>query len=181
MYELSIANPYADYAISKYEAELELTKLSKQFGFELVIIRPPLVYGEGAPGNFNNLYNLTSKGVPLPFGLVNNSRSFVSVNNLCDFISLCVSHPRAANELFLVSDDDFISIKRLIKIIWQAKQVNSFLIPVPVFILKFLFKLLGRSSMSIQLFDNLEVDNSKAKMLLGWIPKQAMTDAFKQS
>jgi len=178
--ESSIANPHADYSISKYEAEIELAKLSNELGFELVIIRPPLVYGENAPGNFKSLYNLANKGVPLPFGLANNSRSFVSVMNLCDFIALCVIHPMAANELFLVCDDEVISTKQLIKIIWQAKNINSFLLPIPVFIFKFLFKILGRSAMSVQLFDNLVVDNSKAKRLLGWSPKLAMTDVFKK-
>lgn len=178
--ELSIVNPHADYAISKYEAEIELTKLSEELGFELVIIRPPLVYGEDAPGNFKSLYKLISKGIPLPFGMANNSRSFVSVGNLCDFIALCATHPKAANELFLISDDDFISTKILVKTIWQAKDINSILIPIPIFIFKFLFKVLGCSSMSVQLFDNLEVDNAKAKKLLGWSPKQSVIDVFKQ-
>jgi nucleoside-diphosphate-sugar epimerase len=179
--ETSTPNPYADSAVSKFEAEIELTKLSKELGFELVIIRPPLVYGENAPGNFKSLYNLISKGIPLPFGLVNNSRSFISVNNLCDFIALTTTHTKAAGELFLVSDDEHVSTKTLIKTIWQARDINSFLIPIPIFIFKVLFKLLGRSSMAIQLFDNLEVDNSKAKTLLGWSPKQSMIDVFKKS
>ncbi|WP_282114499.1 NAD-dependent epimerase/dehydratase family protein [Pseudoalteromonas arctica] len=178
--EFSLPNPHADYAVSKYEAEIELTKLSKKLGFELVIIRPPLVYGSSAPGNFKSLYSLITKGIPLPFGLVNNSRSFISVSNLCDFIALSSMHPSAAGELFLISDDDNISTKTLVKTIWQAKNINSLLIPVPTFIFKALFKVLGRSSMAIQLFDNLEVDNAKAKKLLGWLPKQSMIDVFKK-
>ncbi len=179
--ELSTPNPHADYAVSKYEAEIQLNKLSKKLGFELVIIRPPLVYGENAPGNFKKLYNLIIRGIPLPFGLANNSRSFISVNNLCDFIVLSATHPSAAAELFLISDDENISTKALIGIIWKARGVSSFLFPVPVFIFKLLFKFLGRSSMAVQLFDNLEVDNSKAKALLGWSPKQSMVDVFKKS
>lgn len=177
--EFSAPKPYADYAISKYEAEIGLSKLSRELDFELVIIRPPLVYGENAPGNFKSLLNLASKGIPLPFGLVNNSRSFISVSNLCDFIALTASHPKAVGELFLVADDNNVSTKTLIKTIWEAKKISSFLIPIPIFIFKLLFKLLGRSSMSVQLFDNLEVDNSKAKSLLGWSPKQPMIDVFK--
>jgi len=179
--EASIPKPHADYAISKYEAEIELAKLSRELDFELVIIRPPLVYGENAPGNFKSLLNIAVKGIPLPFGLVNNSRSFISVSNLCDFIALTTTHPKAAGELFLVSDDDNVSTKTLIKTIWKAKKISSFLIPIPIFIFKLLFKLLGRSSMAVQLFDNLEVDNSKAKSLLGWHPKQSMIDVFKKS
>lgn len=177
--ELSTVNPHADYAISKYEAEIELTKLSRELEFELVIIRPPLVYGKDAPGNFRNLHNLISRGIPLPFGLANNSRSFISVRNLCNFIVLCSTHSRAANELFLVADDEFISTKELINVIWQAKNIKSFLIPIPIVAFKFLFSLLGRSSMSVQLFDNLEIDNTKAKSLLGWSPKQSLIDVFK--
>jgi nucleoside-diphosphate-sugar epimerase len=173
--------PHSDYAISKFEAEEELKKLAKNMSFELVIIRPPLVYGENAPGNFKNLLNLILKGLPLPFGMVNNSRSFVSVNNLCDFIALSTIHPKAANELFLISDDQNISTKKLIKTVWQARNINSFLIPIPIFIFRFIFKSISRESMSTQLFDNLEVDNSKAKKLLGWAPKQTMFDVFKQS
>lgn len=179
--ELSTPKPHVDYAISKYEAEIELAKLSRELDFELVIIRPPLVYGENAPGNFKSLLNIASKGFPLPFGLVNNSRSFISVSNLSDFITLTASHPKAAGELFLVADDDNISTKTLIKTIWEAKNISSFLIPIPIFIFKLLFKLLGRSSMAVQLFDNLEVDNSKAKSLLGWSPKQSMVDVFKNT
>jgi nucleoside-diphosphate-sugar epimerase len=178
--ELSVVSPHADYAVSKYEAETELSKLSKKMGFELVIIRPPLVYGENAPGNFKSLFNLILKGIPFPFGLVNNSRSFISVKNLCDFIVLTSLHPKAANELFLVSDNENVSTKKLIEIIWQARGVKSFLIPFPIFIFRLLLKALSRESMSIQLFDSLEIDNSKAKQLLGWSPNQTMSDVFKQ-
>lgn len=178
--ESSIPNPHSNYATSKHEAEIELTKLSKELDFELVIIRPPLVYGINAPGNFKSLYTIASRRLPLPFGLVNNSRSFISVSNLCDFIVLCAYHPKAANELFLIADDGFMSTKDLIKNIWQAQNINMILIPVPVFILKLLLTLLGRSSISVQLFDNLEVDNAKAKKLLGWLPKQSMIDVFKK-
>jgi nucleoside-diphosphate-sugar epimerase len=112
--------------------------------------------------------------------LVNNSRSFISVNNLCDFIALTAKHPKAAGELFLVADDNNISTKALIKTIWEAKNIKSFLLPVPIFVFRLLFKVIGRESMSTQLFDNLEIDNSKAKNLLGWAPKQTMFDVFKQ-
>jgi nucleoside-diphosphate-sugar epimerase len=179
--ELSVVGPHADYAVSKYEAELELAKLSDEFGFELVIIRPPLVYGKNAPGNFKRLYNLAKKGMPLPFGLANNSRSFISVGNLCDLIVLCVTHPKAANELFLASDDVYVSTREIIETIWHAENISSILIQIPVFIFIFIFKIFDRSSLGIQLFDDLEVDNSKAKTLLGWSPKQNMIDVFKNN
>jgi nucleoside-diphosphate-sugar epimerase len=178
--ENSKEQPHSDYALSKFEAECALKKLAKDMNFELVIIRPPLVYGENAPGNFKNLFNIILKGLPLPFGLVNNSRSFISVNNLCDFVTLAAKHPRAAGELFLISDDKNISTKQLIKTIWQAKNIKSFLIPIPIFIFRYIFKVINRESMSIQLFDNLEVENTKAKNLLGWVPKETMFDVFKQ-
>lgn len=178
--EKSEEQPHSDYALSKFEAECGLKKLAKDMNFELVIIRPPLVYGENAPGNFKNFFNIILKGLPLPFGLVNNARSFISVNNLCDFITLAAKHPRAADELFIISDNEIISTKNLINTIWQAKNIKSFLIPIPIFIFRYLFKVINRESMSIQLFDNLEVDNTKAKNLLGWVPKETMFDVFKQ-
>lgn len=177
--EESPINPPAEYALSKYEAEVELKKLSLQMGFELVIIRPPLVYGIDAPGNFAKLIKLAVTKIPLPFALVNNSRSYISVKNLCDFIKLSITHPNAANELFLVSDDKNHSTKELIEEIWSAKSIKSFMFPVPVFVFRFLLKILGKSNISTQLFDNLEIDSSKAKNLLSWKAKFNLSNTLK--
>lgn len=177
--ELSEVNPYNQYALSKYEAELGLKRLSNKYNFELVIIRPPLVYGKNPPGNFAKLLKLSLTKFPMPFGLVNNSRSYISVENLCSFIVLSLEHVKAANELFLLSDDEKYSTKNLIKEVWKLNNIKSFMVPVPVFLFKVLFKILGKNSISTQLFGNLEIDSSKARTLLGWNPKFNLTNTLK--
>ena len=177
--ELSKANPHTDYAQSKYEAELGLKDLSKKYNFELVIIRPPLVYGKKAPGNFAKLLKLSRTKLPMPFGLVNNSRSYISVKNLCDFIVQSIEHPKAANELFLVADDEKYSTKNLIKEIWKANNIKSFMLPIPVFVFRVLLKVLGKPSISTQLFDDLEIDSSKARTFLSWKPKFNLSKTLK--
>ncbi len=176
--EDSVVAPHSDYAISKHEAEVELSKLSKQLGFELVIVRPPLVYGAKAPGNFGKLVKLVSKGLPLPLGFINNKRSYVSVSNLASFISTCATHPKAANETFLISDGSPISTTELMKKLNVALGVKSILLPVPKVILAFLFNIIGKRNMTTQLLDNLEVDNSKAKRLLNWTPVETIDQAL---
>jgi UDP-4-keto-D-FucNAc 4-reductase len=178
--EDSFPSPHSDYAVSKYDAELKLKALAKIKNFEIVIIRPPLVYGKNAPGNFGRLYNIISKGMPLPFGLINNKRSFISVNNLCDFIAITISHPEAANQLFLIADDHSISTRELVVDIWHALNIKSFMLPVPAIFMRVLFLLLRKSNFSTQLLDNLEVENDKAKQLLSWQPKETLLEHFKQ-
>lgn len=176
--EKSDINPHNDYAVSKYHAEVELTKLAKELNFELVIIRPPLVYGISAPGNFKKLYKLASTGIPLPLGLVRNARSFISVDNLCQFILLAMQHPRAANQSFVVSENPSISSLQLIKAIWKSKNIRSFVIPIPVTLLTGGLNILGLNSIANQLFGNLEVDSTKARNLLGWQPTESFQDVF---
>lgn len=176
--EDSSPNPHSDYAIAKFEAELELKKLASELNFELVIIRPPLVYGRNAPGNFNSLHKAISKGLPLPFGLVSNSRSFISVINLCEFIKLTVDHPLASNETFTISDGCNFSTREFIEHICYAKKIKPLLLPIPIFILRGLLYIFGKKSVAIQLFDDLEVNCNKAKKLIGWIPKNDIYDIF---
>jgi nucleoside-diphosphate-sugar epimerase len=168
--EQSQPKPTTLYGKSKYAAEVELKKLCLELGFELVIIRPPLVYGNDAPGNFGKLVGLVGKKLPLPFGMVNNNKSYVSVTNLADFIVLCCTHKKAAGETFLVADDDFISTKNLIKEIGKAINVSVVMLPIPKSILTFLLDVIGKQSMAVQLLSDLKVDNTKAKNLLGWKP-----------
>lgn len=168
--ENSKEHPHSDYAISKFEAEKELKKLSNPMNFELVIIRPPLVYGKNAPGNFGKLVSLVKKQIPLPFGSINNRRSYISVSNLSSFIALCVEHPKAANEIFVISDGASISTTELLQKLKLSTHSKSKLLPIPKVLLYTLLKLLGRKIMAIQLLDNLEVDCSKATNLLNWSP-----------
>jgi nucleoside-diphosphate-sugar epimerase len=176
--ENSKESPHSDYAISKFEAELELKKLAKLMKFELVIIRPPLVYGYNAPGNFGKLVNLVNKQFPLPFGLINNKRSYISVANLTSFIITCMNHPKASNETFLISDGTPISTTGLIKKIKKATGSSSILLPIPKVFLYSLFTLLGKKNMAVQLLDNLEVDCTKSLNILNWSPIETIDDSF---
>jgi len=132
--ESDTPNPQEPYAISKHEAEQGLFKLTKKTDLEVVTIRPPLVYGVNAPGNFGRLMSWASKKypMPLPLGLVGNSRSLVAIDNLVDFIITCVTHKNAANEVFLVSDREDLSTTRLLRKIEKAFDKKVFLLPVSV-------------------------------------------------
>ena len=108
-------SPHDPYSLSKYEAEIGLRSIAQSTGMEAVIIRPPLVYGGNAPGNFGKLTRLIARGFPLPLASINNLRSFVGIDNLVDFITTCLEHPAAANETFLVSDGEDLSTPDLIR------------------------------------------------------------------
>lgn len=162
--------PHDAYAISKYEAEQGLRKLATETGLEVVIIRPPLVYGGAAPGNFRSLINLASKPVPLPFGAVNNHRSMVYVGNLVSFIVRCIQHPAAANQTFLVSDGEDVSLRNLVTYIRLCLGRSPRLLPVPVGLFKLAGALTGKRGVVDRLVGDLQVDSSKARTLLGWVP-----------
>lgn len=162
--------PHDAYAISKYEAEQGLRKLANETGLEVVIIRPPLVYGGGAPGNFRSLINLASKPVPLPFGSVNNHRSMVYVGNLVSFIIRCIQHPAAANQTFLVSDGEDVSLRELVTYIRLCLGRSPRLLPVPVWLFKLAGAVTGKQGVVDRLVGDLQVDSSKASTLLEWAP-----------
>jgi nucleoside-diphosphate-sugar epimerase len=176
--ESDTPNPQESYAISKHEAGQGLFKLGEETGLEVVTIRPPLVYGVNAPGNFGRLMSWVSKeySAPLPLGLVNNSRSLVAIDNLVDFIVTCITHEKAANENFLISDREDVSTTQLLRKIEKAFNKKIFLLPVPVWLMIFMAGLLGRKEDATRLFSSLEVDSSKAKELLGWNPKITMDE-----
>jgi len=176
---LDAPKPLDPYGISKMEAEYELMKLHVPGIFEIVIIRPPLVYGLGVKANFEKLFWLVKKDLPIPFGRVNNKRSLVSVFNLCDLIIRCIDHPNAAGETFLVSDDKDYSLKDLIVLMAKTEDKFPHLLPVPVCIMKFAATLLGKKSYANRLFGNLHVDISKTKLLLTWQPPYTFEDTFK--
>ncbi|WP_063656161.1 NAD-dependent epimerase/dehydratase family protein [Aliivibrio fischeri] len=172
--ESSKAAPHNAYSQSKYDAEIGLKKIADETGLEVVIVRPTLVYGPNAPGNFGSLTRLVNRVPVLPFGLVNNKRDFISVQNLADLLHTCTHHPKAAGHTFLASDGRAVSIKEFTNAI--AKGLNKRLIqlPVPVWCMRFAGKLLGKSIMVEQLVGNLEVDSSNAQEVLGWIPPYTM-------
>lgn len=179
--ETDVPEPHTPYAQSKLEAEQALRHLCEQAGMELVVIRPPLIYAAHAPGNFALLLKVVNKQLPLPFGLVKNNRSFVALENIVDFIVLCVAHPQAANQTFVVADDGPVSTPQLLKLLAKGMGKKVWLLPVPVKLMEFGAKMLGREAMFEQLCASLEVDITKAKTLLGWQPPVSTTQAMQQT
>lgn len=166
--ESSVPAPKADYAISKWEAEQALRELLKGSDMELVIIRPPLVYAGHAPGNFRRLLKLVAIGLPLPLASVDNCRSMVSLRNLVDFISLCIEHPAAANETFLISDGVDLSTPQIIERLAQGMGKRTLLVPMPTGFMRWGARVAGMGGAFEQLCGSLVVDSSKARNLLGW-------------
>lgn len=181
--ENDFPQPHADYAISKFEAEQKLKKLFADSETELVIIRPPLVYAAHAPGNFARLLKLVTSNLPLPFAHTKNKRSFIALENLVDFIQICIEHPSAANETFLVADQSCISTCELVQYLKQGMEKPVLLIYIPQFLMKLGAVCIGKSKLYEQLFESLEIDITKAQSLLGWkaplTTQQAMIQAGK--
>lgn len=175
-----LPNPEDAYGRSKALAEKELMKLHEPGVFEVVIIRPPLIYGIGVKANFQKLMKMVFQDVPLPFGLVKNKRSLCSVLNLCDLIATVIEHPKASGEIFLVSDAKDYSLRTMIEEIAKTKGKTPHLIPVPVTMMTIGLKLLGKKSFADRMFGNLHVDISKNKELLGWIPPYDFQETFKK-
>lgn len=171
-------NPQTDYARSKFEAENALWELTKETAMELVIIRPPLVYGEHVKANFLSLLRWVYRGIPLPLGWINNKRSFVCVDNLVDLLMTVLNHPKAANQLFLVADKQPISTTQLLKLVAKEMGKKNLLLPVPVVLLKIAAAVLGKKNTAIQLCDSLEVSIDKANTLLGWQPVVSMEEGL---
>lgn len=163
-------NPADLYAKSKWEAEQGLREIQRETGMELVIIRPPLVYGPEAPGNFGSLVNWVEKGVPLPLGAIQNRRSLVALDNLVDLIVTCIDHPAAAGQVFLAGDGEDLSTTELIQGVAHAMGRPPRLIPVPSGLLMFGATLFGKKAVAQRLLGSLQVDISKARNVLGWRP-----------
>lgn len=162
--------PEDPYGISKMEAERGLQDLATETGLEVVIIRPPLVYGAGVKGNFARMVTLVGKGLPLPLGAVDNKRSLVAVDNLVDLIVTCTRHPRAVNQVFLAGDGEDLSTTELLNWLYKAMGKRPRLIPVPPGLLMIGATVLGKKSVAQRLLGSLQVDISKARELLGWEP-----------
>lgn len=174
-------NPHNAYARSKLEAELGLRHLSEQTGLEVVIIRPPLVYGPGVKANFAALMLAVQQAWPLPLGAVHNQRSLVALDNLIDFIVTCMTHPQAANQTFLVSDGHDLSTTELVRGLAHAAGVPARLLPVPVWVLRAGATLLGRANDIQRLCGNLQVDISKARAVLGWVPPVSVEEGLRRA
>lgn len=174
------ASPVDPYGVSKYEAEQALFKISSETGMDVVVIRPPLVYGYGAKGNFAALASVVSKGIPLPLGAIQNSRTMVGLDNLVSLIITCIDHPSAANHVFLAGDAEELSTSELLRRMAKAMGKPSRLIPVPQSWLIFAATLLGKKAVAQRLFGSLQVDNSQARNLLGWEPPVSVDEGLRR-
>lgn len=176
--EQSMLRPDKPYAVSKLDAEVNLRELAAQHQLELVIVRPPLVYGPHVKGNFLRLLNWSAKGVPLPLGSVQNRRTFIGRDNLVDVLLRCVDHPDAGGKTFVVGDDEVISTPDLLREIGERLGVPSRLIPVPPSLLRGVAALLGRGEDAERLVGNLVVDNALVKRTLEWTPPVSLRDGL---
>ena len=176
--------PTDPYGLSKYEAEQGLLALAKETGMEVVIIRPPLVYGPGVKANFASMINWLRRGVPLPLGAIHNKRSFVALANLVSFIALCADRsqaPKAANQVFLISDGEDVSTMQLLRRVADALGKTPRLLPVPVGLMRLAARLIGKGEVANRLFGSLQVDSSKARDLLGWQPVITMVEQLNKT
>jgi nucleoside-diphosphate-sugar epimerase len=173
------AQPLDPYGISKWEAEQVLHQVAVDTGLEVVILRPPLVYGPGVKANFFRLFNIVRRGIPLPLGNVDNHRSLIYIGNLVDAIVTCCKHSKAAGQTYLVSDGEDISTPELIRRLATALGRPARLIPFPPFLMRLTGKLAGKSSAVDRLLGSLTVDSSKIRRELGWTPPYTMAQGLK--
>jgi nucleoside-diphosphate-sugar epimerase len=173
--------PIDPYGISKMEAEQGLRTLAVETGMEVVIIRPVLVYGPGVKANFLSMMRWLHKGVPLPFGAIDNRRSLVALDNLVDLIVTCIDHPAAANQTFLVSDGEDLSTTELLRRMGVALGKSTRLLPVPSRLLEVGAAMLGKQALAQRLCGSLQVDISKTRELLNWTPSVTVDQALRKT
>lgn len=173
--------PQDAYGISKWEAEMSLKKVAAETGMEIVIIRPPLVYGPGVKANFRTLIRLAKLGLPLPLGAIHNRRSMVFLGNLVDFIVVCSAHPQAANQIFLISDGEDVSTTQLLRLLSAAMEKKSYLLPIPSSVLRMFIQGVGQANIAQKLCGSLQVDIQKNKDLLGWKPPVNIDEGLKKT
>lgn len=178
----SVPSPEGPYAISKWEAEQSLLQIGREHDMEIVVIRPPLIYGPGVKGNFASMVRWLRGGIPLPFGRIDNKRSLIALGNLVDFIALCADSaksPNAANQVFLVSDGEDVSTTELLQKVAKAYAVRPRLIPIPKAWLRFALGQLGNPELATRLLGSLVIDSAKASELLRWQPAMSMDEQLR--
>jgi len=173
--------PVDPYGLSKYEAELGLKLIAEQTCLEVVVIRPPLIYGPGVKANFLKMMQWVEKGIPLPLGAIQNQRSMLGIDNLINFIELCLTHPDAIGQTFMVSDDHDVSTTELLKEIAAAMLRPSRLLSIPQFFIENILILLGQRHISKRLCGSLQLDISLAKTLLSWKPPHTFKDQLSKT
>ena len=175
-----IPSPVEHYAISKWEAEQALWNISVKTGLEVVVVRPPLVYGPGVKGNLARLLKLVRSGLPLPLGAVQNKRSLVGLDNLVDLLIRCVDHPAAAGQTFLVSDGEDLSTPALLRHMAAAMGRSARLVPVPVPLLRLAGSALGKRAEIDRLVGSLQIDSSHTRQVLGWTPPVSVEEGIRR-
>jgi nucleoside-diphosphate-sugar epimerase len=173
------AIPVDPYAISKWDAEQDLRRLAVQTGMEVVVVRPPLVYGPGVGANFLRLMRLVDRGLPIPLGAVDNRRSLVYLGNLVDAIRVCLIHPEAAGRTYLVSDGDDVSTPELIRCIASALERPASLLPVPPTVMRVVGRMLGKGAEVDRLLGSLTVDIEPIRRELEWRPPYSMQEGLR--
>jgi nucleoside-diphosphate-sugar epimerase len=173
--------PQDAYGRSKAAAEAALREIATNTGLEVAIIRPPLIYGPGVRANFLRLLGLAASGLPLPLASVHNRRSLVGVWNLCDLIVACATHPAAAGETFLVSDQHDLSTPDLIRTVARALGRPARLFPFPVAVLRAAARVVGRGDEVDRLVGSLQVDSTKATRLLDWSPRVGVEEGLRRT
>lgn len=168
--------PVDPYGLSKYEAELGLKLIAEKTGLEVVVVRPPLIYGPGVKANFLKMMQWIEKGIPLPFGAIDNQRSLLGLDNLINFINLCLNHPGAVGQKFLISDDHDLSTTELLEEIAFAMNRPSRLLSIPQYWIETFLILLGQRHLSERLFRSLQLDISLAKTRLSWKPPYSLKE-----
>lgn len=173
--------PLDPYGVSKAEAESALWRIAEETGLEVSIIRPPLVYGPGVKANFFQLMSIVSRKVPLPFASIRNKRSFVFVGNLADALAICATNQNAAGQAYLVSDGEDVSTPKLIQLVAAALGNQARLFHFPPLLLRLAGSIFGKSAVVERLVGSLQVDNSKIRGDLGWIPPFTMEQGLKET
>ena len=177
--EQQIPKPSDEYGRSKWFAEHHVQEIANEAGMAWVIIRPPLVYGQAVKANFASLIKLVDKNIPIPFGKLCNQRSFIAIDNLCDFIFVCATNSKADHQLFCISDGDDQSTGTLVKALQLARTGQIKLFDFPVILLKLLCSIAGKQNVFLRLSESLQVDITKAKQLLNWQPKLKFEEAVR--
>lgn len=178
--EQDVPAPEDDYGRSKWQAEQQLKVIGQETGMEIVILRPPLIYGPGVKGNFASLMKWMQKSLPLPLGAIHNKRSLLALENLISAILLSASHPAAANQTYLLADEKAVSTTELLKNIALAQDKKARLLPVPASWLRFLAKILGKAGVADRLLGSLEVKTDKIRQQLAWQPVISMPQQLKK-
>lgn len=176
--ELDAPLPQDPYGVSKWESEQALHRVALETGLEIVIVRPPLVYGAGVKGNFAQMLKVLARGFPLPLASVVNLRSLVYVGNLADALIVCATHPHATGQTYLVSDGEDISTPDLLRQLGAAMEHPARLFPCPAVLLKLAGRLTGRAEQIDRLLGSLQVDSGKIRRELGWTPPYTLSQGL---